>query len=84
MPLSCPHPKPDHGGEGQTQAGGGKWGDRLGLSEPFVPQDEVGAPGVVVGVSVDGRDVWAEGESGGGLHFTARPGSHGLGVAPEN
>ncbi|KAL7980313.1 hypothetical protein Chor_014642, partial [Crotalus horridus] len=30
------------------------------MSEPFVPQDEVGAPGVVVGVSVDGREVWAE------------------------
>ncbi|XP_007424474.1 serine beta-lactamase-like protein LACTB, mitochondrial [Python bivittatus] len=41
-------------------SGPGGGGGR-GLNEPFAPQDEVGAPGVVVGVSVDGKDVWTEG-----------------------
>lgn len=27
----------------------------------FVPQTEVGAPGLVVGVSVDGAQIWCEG-----------------------
>ena len=35
------------------------------VSRPFFRQDEAGVPGMLVGVAVDGEEVWAEGRSAG-------------------